>query len=120
VDQDMEGARPLLDIELSHDEDGVVIVLSGELDVSTAPLLRDRLNLLIRSGAIKLTCYIPGLRFIDSSGLSVLLMAHKRLNKLGGTLTLLSPVPSVRRLLEITGVDDYLDIQPPGEDKTEE
>ncbi len=110
----MEGARPLLDIEVTRAENEVAIVLSGELDVSTAPRLRDQLHQLIESDCLRFTCYIEGLSYVDSSGLSVLLMVHKRLEKVGGILMLMSPVPSVRRILEITGVDDYLDIRPPG------
>jgi anti-sigma B factor antagonist len=112
VDHEVEG-ECTLDMEVARDESEVALVLSGELDVSTAPRLRDQIQLLIESGAIRFTCDIAGLRYLDSSGLSVLLMAHKRLEKLGGTLILQSPVPNVRRLFEVTGIDDYLVIQPP-------
>ena len=112
MDHEVEG-ECTLDMEVARRENGVALVLSGELDVSTAPQLRDQIQLLIESGATRFTCDIAGLRYLDSSGLSVLLMAHKRLEKLGGTLILQSPVPNVRRLFEVTGIDDYLVIDPP-------
>jgi anti-sigma B factor antagonist len=112
VNKGMNGAGPLLSIDVAAGQIEAAIVLSGELDVSTAPALRNQLHLLIDSGAINLTCHISGLRYIDSSGLSVIVMAQKRLNMLGGNLILLSPVPTVRRFFEISGVDDYLAIQP--------
>jgi anti-sigma B factor antagonist len=51
---------------------------------------------------------LSNLGFIDSSGLRVLIAADRDITERGGTLTLRSPSETVRRLLEITGLNDHL------------
>ncbi len=110
----MQGQRndDLLQILVRPGEDDIVLTLQGELDVSTAPHFRDQVHVAIESGTRKLVCDLADLQYIDSTGLSVLLMAHKRLAALGGSFVVQSPSRGARRLFEIAGVGDFLAIQP--------
>ncbi len=78
--------------------------LLGELDLSTAPQLRDELVRVSTEGAQMVTVDLADLAFIDSTGLSVLITGLKRLRQQGGDMALRSPTPSTRRVLEITGL----------------
>ena len=86
------------------------IRLLGELDMSTAPRLRDELVRLTSDGARLVTLDLSDLAFIDSTGLSVLITALKRLRQQGGDLTLRSPTPGTRKVLEITGLTQVFSI----------
>lgn len=84
--------------------------LLGELDLSTAPQLRDELARLAAGGATLVTVDLSDLGFIDSTGLSVLITGLKRFRQQGGELALRSPSPSTRKVLEITGLTEVFPI----------
>lgn len=84
--------------------------LVGELDLSTAPQLRDELARLAAGGATMVTVDLSELAFLDSTGLSVLTTGLKRLRQQGGELALRSPTPSTRKVLEITGLTEVFPI----------
>ena len=84
--------------------------LLGELDMSTAPQLREELLRLASDGASMVTIDLSELAFVDSTGLSVLITGLKRLRQQGGELVLRSPTPGTRRVLEITGLTEVFSI----------
>ncbi len=84
--------------------------LVGELDLSTAPLLREGLRRLLADGSGDVTLDMSRLDFIDSTGLSVLVGAYKRAREHGRGMVLRSPQPSARKVLEISGLDTVFPI----------
>jgi anti-sigma B factor antagonist len=92
--------------------DGVAVVsVEGEVDlVSSEQLRRALLDALQESPQV--TIDLTGLTFIDSSGLSALVDAHRRARDAGGVLTLRNPTPMLRRLLDITRLESLLVIEP--------
>jgi len=99
-----------LQVDASTEGDQLVLVLTGELDPHTAPLLRERIDGARTENTAVLVLDIGGLRFIDSSGLRVIIGAHKDMTGRGGRLILRSPTETTRRLLDITGLVDHLEI----------
>ena len=99
---------PVLISRTTFDHDHVVMAVSGELDMSTAPDLSDALADVVDRHPGDLTVDLADLAFIDSTGLTVLVRASKRLREHDATLRLSSPTPSVRRVLEIVGLDHLL------------
>ena len=89
----------------------VIIHLDGELDPHTAPTLQDALDEVTRGGASQVVLDLAELRFIDSSGLRVVISAHRALSDGGGQLVLRSPSETASRLLEITGLTGHLFIE---------
>ena len=85
-----------------------VVAVTGELDMSTAPTLSDSLAEVLESHPQALTVDLAGVEFIDSSGLTLLVRASTRMKAHDGALTLTSPTTSVRRVLEIVGLDGLL------------
>ena len=100
-------------IELDRSDGGVVVVvLSGEHDVYTAPELRDRIDSVIEEGAPFVIDLTPT-TFLDSSVLRVLLEARRRAeeNGLGFAVALSdAEAPGVRRILEVTGLIPVLPV----------
>jgi anti-sigma B factor antagonist len=91
-----------------------VVRLLGELDLSTVPELEACLEGLGADGAdVRLD--LSGLSFCDSSGISAMVTASKQVRKGGGSLSIASPQPAVRSVLEITGLFDYLSAPRPEE-----
>lgn len=84
--------------------------LLGELDMSTAPQLRDELLRVVSDRARMVTVDLSELAFVDSTGLSVLITGLKRLRQQGGEMALRSPTPGTRRVLEITGLTEVFPI----------
>ena len=79
--------------------------------MATAPKVRDALNELVDAGASRIVVDCRGLDFLDSSGIGVLIAVRKRLGD-EGALTLEAPQAHVRKVLELTGVVDHVEIVP--------
>lgn len=83
--------------------EGVVVSLSGELDLASVDELRDRLTATIGVTPV-VEVDLAAVRFIDSTVISVLVAAHHAAKTAGGRLALLNCTGQVRRVLQITGV----------------
>jgi len=81
---------------------GREVWVSGELDMATAPLLRDRLA---DMGRQPVTVDLSALTFIESAGLSVLARRHRDVD---GGLVLRGVGPAQMRVFAVTGLDDDL------------
>jgi anti-sigma B factor antagonist len=82
-----------------------VLAVAGELDIGTAPVLRDAfLNLLADEDERDLALDASGVSFVDSSGLAVLLMAARRWAAEERRLVLRTPSPPLLRVIDLTGV----------------
>jgi anti-sigma B factor antagonist len=87
-----------------------VLSATGEVHVSTAPELAEQLNDALAAGRTRIVLDFTGVEFIDSTGLSVLLNALRRLSRVDGALSLVCTNPTVLRLFEITRLDATFDI----------
>jgi len=85
-------------IEPLEDEPGLRV--SGELDLSTVPQLRDALAV-VRDPGGDLVLDFAGVSFVDSSGLGLLLSTARTMTERGASLVLRSPAPTVRRLFGV-------------------
>ena len=92
------------------DERTRVLTATGEVHVSTAPQLAESLDAALDAGRTRLVLDFSGVQFIDSTGLSVLLNALRRLSRDDGALSLVCTNPTVLRLFEITRLDATFDI----------
>lgn len=96
--------------EVIRGDDAVVVCVRGDLDLSSGPLLWKRLNEIIPDTK-RLVLDLRDTGFIDSSGLSILVRAFKRLRHSGGDLILRSPRPIVRSRLKLTSLDRIITIE---------
>jgi anti-sigma B factor antagonist len=85
-----------------------VLAITGEVDMASAPGLRDQLQQL---DARNVVIDLSGVTFIDSTGLGVLVAALKRSREAGGHLVLRSPTRATRRVLDITGLSQLVAVE---------
>jgi anti-sigma B factor antagonist len=88
----------------------VLFALFGEVDLHVAPELRSRLTAAIEEGADYLVLDLSRVTFMDSMALGILLGALKRLRPTGGELRLVAPGNDLRRIFEITLLDQVFTI----------
>ncbi len=86
---------------VSAGESGPVIVLSGEVDLSTVAEFSELVTAQLSAGTRHLTVDVSGLAFADSASVRVLMLAAVTLRKRGGGLVLLRPQPALSRLMDI-------------------
>jgi anti-sigma B factor antagonist len=97
--------------------DGIPVVsASGEIDVATAPPLRDRLQSLTAAGRSTVVVDLLGVTFLDSTALGVLVGALKRCRESGGELPLVITEPRILKVFEITGLTGVFPIHASVED----
>jgi anti-anti-sigma factor len=105
--------RSELNYQESHLDDGTRLVeLGGELDLSTASAEVQELLEECAESACHVALDLSGVTFIDSAGLALLVKTDRRLSAAGRRLVLLRPHPNVQRILEITGLDRRLPVEP--------
>ena len=89
-------------------QDGTSLVtLGGELDLATAGAELEELLEECTENACHVVLDMSQVTYIDSTGLGLLVKTDKRLSAAGRRLVILRPHPSVRRILEITGLDRH-------------
>jgi anti-sigma B factor antagonist len=89
-----------------------VVRARGELDLYAAPELKRRIAEAIDGGSTRIVVDLTDAAFMDSTALGVLIGALKRLRLRDGSLTVASSQPSILQILEVTGMDQVLDVQP--------
>ena len=99
-----EMARASFDDEML-DGGGHVVAVTGELDLASVGELRRRVNRAFADGRPRLVVDLSAATHIDSSALAELLSAHQRAIGLRGGLALVVTNESIRRILEIRGVE---------------
>ena len=86
-----------------------VVRIGGELDLYNAPVLRETLLTVCRSGAERVVLDFADVEFIDSTALGALLEARATLpNK--RALMIASPRIETRRALQVSGLDRHLPV----------
>jgi anti-sigma B factor antagonist len=98
---------PLLRVALLRSAALVVVTLEGELDVHAAPAA-DAAMTTAAGSAPGVVLDLRGLEFIDSSGLKLVLVWHRRLAERGIAFTLVRGAPHVQRPFSSAGLDGLL------------
>ncbi|WP_298329783.1 STAS domain-containing protein [Haloactinopolyspora sp.] len=95
-----------MDLSLSTRTEGgrSVVVVGGEIDVYTAPKLRDQLVDLVDSGHHHIVVDMRGVEFLDSTGLGVLVGGLKRVGQHDGSLRLVCTQERILKIFRITGL----------------
>ncbi|MDT5023679.1 MAG: hypothetical protein QOE61_105 [Micromonosporaceae bacterium] len=86
------------------------IILEGELDLRSAVDLRAEVSAMLaeRPPPTDVEVDLAGVTFVDSLGLGTLVVGHRICSQLGVRFRVLSPSPFVTRLLEVSGLRDWL------------
>jgi anti-sigma B factor antagonist len=95
-----------MDLEVLTSEQGgwSVLSLRGEIDVYTAPRLRQTLIEVVEGGAANVLVDMTEVDFLDSSGLGVLVGGLKRVKARDGSLEIVATEEKILKIFEITGL----------------
>ena len=95
-----------MDLTLATREvDGrAVVAVGGEIDVYTAPTLRDCITELVGAGSYDIVIDLEGVQFLDSTGLGVLVGGLKKVRAHDGSLELVCTQERLLKIFRITGL----------------
>ncbi|MEO7571351.1 MAG: STAS domain-containing protein [Acidimicrobiales bacterium] len=93
----------------SNTPTSVRIEVADDLDLATAPALRNQLAAHAEGGATHITLDLSACGFLDSTGLSLLVATHHRLVKAGGGLRVEGAEGQVRGILDMAGATEFFD-----------
>ena len=110
----MRRRRSLVDIEIERRTEGRwdVLDVAGEVDLSTAPTLRSRIEGIVDGGGRRLVVDLADVSFMDSSGLSVLVSGFKGMREAGGEMAVVCSNVAIAKIFSITGLDRGFAIHP--------
>ncbi|MDQ7822733.1 MAG: STAS domain-containing protein [Candidatus Eremiobacteraeota bacterium] len=83
---------------------GYVIEVQGEIDVYTSPRVKETINELIEKENYVLIINLEEVRYIDSTGLGVLIGALKKVREHNGSISLICTNPQIKKIFNITGL----------------
>lgn len=95
-------------LDASHQGDCAVLRVNGEVDLATAPRLREALTSLVTEGHLRVVVDLSGTDFLDSTGLGALVTGLKRVRAKGGEMRVVCTSERVAKVFEITSLDRVL------------
>ena len=99
-----------LRLDVSEQGDWSVVEVGGEIDVATAPRLREQLISLVNAQKYRIVVSLEAVDFIDSTGLGVLISGLKRVRTHDGQFALVCTEPRILKVFEITGLLAVFDV----------
>ena len=97
-------------IEETFDPAGLVVTVSGELDVATTPAFREHLEDAIEAGAHRLVIDLTAVSFLDSVALAAIVHEKQRLPEHGRVVLVVDPSSYVMLVFQSTGLTQVLDL----------
>ena len=92
------------------DNETHIVAVTGEIDLFTAPEFKQSVSAPIDAGRRHVIVDLTETTFIDSSSLGVLIGAHRRLRRLGGSLVIVCSNDAIAKTFRITGLDSVFTI----------
>jgi anti-sigma B factor antagonist len=102
--------------EMGATGDETTIVLGGELDMCSAPALRDALTRAIEARVKHVIVDLTDATFVDSTAIGALMVATREIRESRGQLSLVCANRNVLRTLEIAGLDRHIAVAPTHEE----
>lgn len=87
-----------------HSDRVSIAEIQGEIDVYTSPKLKESLTKLIEKGKYNIIIDLEGVRYIDSTGLGVLIGTLKKVREHNGTISIICCNPQIKKIFNITGL----------------
>lgn len=94
-----------IDSKLDESNNFWDVSLEGELDISSADKLKDRLHSLLEKNMLDMKINLKNLDYIDSTGLGVMIGVLKKLKLNDKQIYISNPKSNVRKIFTITGLD---------------
>jgi anti-sigma B factor antagonist len=87
-----------------------VLLVAGEIDLYTAPKLQSELSSALNQRPARLIVDMSGVEFCDSTGINVLLAAHRTARERGSEFQLAGPGSATRKVLQVTGLESVFTV----------
>ena len=89
----------------------LIASVKGDIDQHTAPGIREQIDLRISHENVrKLIFDFSGLDFMDSSGIGLIIGRYKLMTSLNGKVSIIASKPTIRKLLELSGIKKIINI----------
>lgn len=99
-----------ISIDVKEIETGIKAKLAGEIDAYTAPRVRDELLPRAEQSGVKMVVDLSEVNYMDSTGLGIFVGLFKALKEHNGELVLQGMSDRLKRLFDITGLADVMDV----------
>ena len=99
-----------LGVVISEEPAGIRVILRGELDVATSPMLLRHLQDVFAQGCSRIVFDTKDLSFVDTTGLWLFITAQKRALAEGKTFSISSPPNNITELIEVSGLSGFFDL----------
>jgi anti-sigma B factor antagonist len=111
---EMDGEQVHVDFAVSQQTvaDVPVLVVHGEVDVYSAPALKDHIASALGDSSAIAVVDLSQVEFMDSTGLGALVAARTAATEAGGRLPLVCDRDRILRLFQITGLDTVFEVHP--------
>ena len=94
-----------MQVRCSKDRHTLVVDIDGELDHHTADFLRDKVDSVLEDPNIKNIVFdLKKLKFMDSSGIGVLIGRYKVVSQRGGVVAVTGVTPQINKIFEVSGL----------------
>lgn len=103
-----------IQVNLEEIDNTLTGVIRGEIDAHTAPVLREKLEAFQNQDGLKAVLDLSGVDYMDSTGLGVFVAFYKSVNAKGGHVKLKGLSSRLKRLFDITGLGEIMDIESAG------
>lgn len=100
-----------LQINIEEEADRTVVFLTGEIDIYTAPKLKEKLVSLVEEANSVTEVDMEQVNYMDSTGIGVFINALKSSKQAESKMSLIHLQERILRLFSITGLDDVIDIK---------
>jgi anti-sigma B factor antagonist len=101
-----------LAVEHTSDQGVELVLVEGELDIATAPRLISVLNRAVQEALRSLVVDLSDVDFMDSTGLALLINAHRRLTRRSKGFAVVCPPGPLFRVFEVTDMVETLRVCP--------
>lgn len=100
-----------LQVELLEKDNIHCFKVTGEIDAFTAPLLKEKLASIQNLNGLQVELNLSEVEYIDSTGLGVFVGFYKKLKENDGYMKITGVTKRIKRLFEITGLDQIIDVE---------
>lgn len=107
----LEFATPEFSVDIVPDRERVRVAPVGEVDIATADQLGRPIVELLEGGFERVVVDLRDVTFLDSTGIHTLVQCHRRARDLSARMSIILGGPATRRVLDITGIIDHLEIE---------
>ena len=97
-------------LQRSERDGCAVVAVEGEVDLATAPRLREALAAVVAEGHLRVVVDLSATEFLDSTGLGALVTGLKRVRARGGDMKVVCTSPRVCKVFEITSIDKVVPV----------